>query len=153
MSVVSVAPVRPRCFPLRRIACMSCLPIPRRCQFGCTSISAICSHSSAICPAMNPTGTESGVYAASSNPLRLKSLSSSMLLALAGPVIAPAWRSVSNAANSIARRVAKCSGCAGVMVTFMFGLSVRVVGVIFLWAKGWGERFGYKVTYVCDDHC
>lgn len=22
----------------------------------------------------------------------------------------------------------------------------------FSWAEGWGERFGYKVAYVCDDH-
>lgn len=81
---------------------------------------------------MNPTGTESDVQAASSSPLRLKSVSSSILLALAGPVIAPAWRSVSKAVSSMARRVAKCSGCAGAMVTFMCELSVRVVSAIIL---------------------
>ncbi|UGS39344.1 hypothetical protein G163CM_00160 [Pseudocitrobacter corydidari] len=35
----------------------------------------------------------------------------------------------------MARRVAKCSGCAGVMVKLMFGLSVKVAGMIFLGLK------------------
>ena len=53
----------------------------------------------------------------------------------------------------MARRVAKCSVCAGVMMTFICGLSVRIVGVIILWAEDWGERFGYKVAYVCEVCC